>query len=834
MDNEILINEFEAAQSMPVAYVNLEESTDNLVIDWDSREIQFPDDMTNLGVQHDHLAKKLVFEMDRYVAGKDISQHAFAIHFINAKTWDKDKEPKECNSGLYPITGIDISRPDKVLCEWDITNNSTQIAGKLVFALHIYSIVDNAYTYHISTMPAVKDLNKTINATSHGSNIPPDEVEVYIQMMNELSAQMDSKVSAAEKEAKRAEEAAANFEVDDTLSASGKAADAAVVGQKISQLSGDINNIAPMKYLNIANKIVWSAYNGFPYTQDYFDEEKEVNSSVCPSDKTTYGFFWDIPVESEHKYLLFFDAKLKVAGDSTANVVFSKQSGVSIVKAVKDVLGLINGNYYNNGTKASEYTRIANIIDATENEIVRIRGYFYPSANFDSVYAYKNITLIDITDSYNVECLGEILESDYFIRGLRTFSNQKDICEVSKRVDALEVNKLLYTYDDVKEIASNSANATVTVDEITVKGIGLDKPCFILPMKAEYQGAVVFSMYAKTSTDEMTENNSKSNIIVRYYDKNGTRIYAGQLFPIFSTNYKMYEYHSCIPLGAYKAELIFVSESGSSFTFKTFSAKKVEMISPVNNQGVHFDCHLGVLTAPMNTMEAYIGARTVGFSSLIFNLRQTSDDVLVCMHDDDISKYSNGVGLCSEMTYEQLKTYNFAHTSNNKDSVGNITNPYYDCKIVKVEEVLKMCAINGIVPVFRLGDDLDSTYTQIKEMLNRYGLNGIARCKAFAFGILSKAWEIVGNAFASYSFEVNGAFTQANIDDFKAYPYCSENSFIECKAEVLTADMVTMARENGLAVGIASTGSFALINKCIDLGATYITSDFTDGCPMIC
>ncbi len=195
MGNEILINEFEAAQSMPVAYVNLEQSTGNLLIDWNSREIQFPDGMTNLGVKKDHLAKKLVLEMDRYVAGKDISEHAFAIHYFNAKTWDKDKEPKECNSGLHPITVIDISRPDKVLCEWDITNNSTQIPGKLVFALHIFSIVDGAYTYHISTVPAVKDLYDTVVATSHGGIVSPDEIEVYIQKMNQLSEDIDKSIA---------------------------------------------------------------------------------------------------------------------------------------------------------------------------------------------------------------------------------------------------------------------------------------------------------------------------------------------------------------------------------------------------------------------------------------------------------------------------------------------------------------------------------------------------------------------------------------------------------------------------------------------------------------
>lgn len=110
----------------------------------------------------------------------------------------------------------------------------------MVFALHVFTIVDSAFTYHLGTTPTLLDLLDTVNATEHGKNITPDEIEVYIQKMADLSAEIDAKVAAAEAAATRAEEAAANFEVDDTLSVAGKAADAAATGAKLSQLSSEI------------------------------------------------------------------------------------------------------------------------------------------------------------------------------------------------------------------------------------------------------------------------------------------------------------------------------------------------------------------------------------------------------------------------------------------------------------------------------------------------------------------------------------------------------------------------------------------------------------------
>lgn len=241
METQDLIASLALAQEAAVTYTDIDQAQDMLQIDWDTRAVTIPKSITNAGVKNDHLSKKLVLSMDRYVYGVDLANHTFAIHFINVANYDaKKKQYDECASGVYPVTSIDLSVDGKVTCEWEITNAATQIVGDVVFALHVFTIVDGAFTYHLGTTPTVLDLLNTINATEHGKNITPDEIEVYIQMMADYSTGIEEKIAAAVKDV--------SIETDKTLSVSGQAADAAIVGEELKKI---LDEIADLKYVAI-------------------------------------------------------------------------------------------------------------------------------------------------------------------------------------------------------------------------------------------------------------------------------------------------------------------------------------------------------------------------------------------------------------------------------------------------------------------------------------------------------------------------------------------------------------------------------------------------------
>ena len=60
-----------------------------------------------------------------------------------------------------------------------------------------------------------------------------------------------------------------------------------------------------------------------------------------------------------------------------------------------------------------------------------------------------------------------------------------------------------------------------------------------------------------------------------------------------------------------------------------------------------------------NTLEAFNNATKNGFGGIECDVRKTKDNKLVICHDAFISRVSNGLGLISSLTYDELLNYNF-------------------------------------------------------------------------------------------------------------------------------------------------------------------------------
>ena len=58
---------------------------------------------------------------------------------------------------------------------------------------------------------------------------------------------------------------------------------------------------------------------------------------------------------------------------------------------------------------------------------------------------------------------------------------------------------------------------------------------------------------------------------------------------------------------------------------------------------------------PENTIEAFEAAIDLGAEAIEFDVRMTADDHAVVMHDPDVSRTTDGSGLVSEMTLEEIR-----------------------------------------------------------------------------------------------------------------------------------------------------------------------------------
>lgn len=102
---------------------------------------------TYLGVEGDHMAEYIFYEMDRYLDNYDLAQCVGVVSFRNAKNEEY----------MYVIPAYDIqSVPGKIIFAWDIQSPITKYAGTVQFAFKFFKIdkLSGELLYELNTLVA--------------------------------------------------------------------------------------------------------------------------------------------------------------------------------------------------------------------------------------------------------------------------------------------------------------------------------------------------------------------------------------------------------------------------------------------------------------------------------------------------------------------------------------------------------------------------------------------------------------------------------------------------------------------------------------------------------
>lgn len=136
--------------------------------------------------------------------------------------------------------------------------------------------------------------------------------------------------------------------------------------------------------------------------------------------------------------------------------------------------------------------------------------------------------------------------------------------------------------------------------------------------------------------------------------------------------------------------------------------------------------------APENTMAALERAVRNGYKSVEADVQFTKDGVPVILHDNRIDNVSNGSGLISEMTYEEVLKYDFGSWKSSK---------YEGEKILSFQDFIVFCRKNAIHPYIELKSDSYITKDQAKKLYNMVCAAGIKnRTSWFSFGYEYMTW----------------------------------------------------------------------------------------------
>lgn len=124
------------------------------------------------------------------------------------------------------------------------------------------------------------------------------------------------------------------------------------------------------------------------------------------------------------------------------------------------------------------------------------------------------------------------------------------------------------------------------------------------------------------------------------------------------------------------------------------------------------------IEAPENTLPAYKLSKEKGFNYVETDVSFTSDGVAMLLHDATIDRTSNGSGTLANMTYAQVRQYDFGSWKNPK---------YAETKIPTLEEFLYLCKSIMLHPYIELKSNGNYTRAQIEsivDMVRDYGLKG--------------------------------------------------------------------------------------------------------------
>ncbi len=120
--------------------------------------------------------------------------------------------------------------------------------------------------------------------------------------------------------------------------------------------------------------------------------------------------------------------------------------------------------------------------------------------------------------------------------------------------------------------------------------------------------------------------------------------------------------------------------------------------------------------APESTMASFGAAIGLGADEIEFDLRPTADGEIVSIHDDFLERVSDGTGLVSEKTYDELLKYDFGIKFGEK---------FRGLRILKFEDILKKFSCHAVMNIHIKSanntDPIDEDFLKkIIQLINKY------------------------------------------------------------------------------------------------------------------
>ena len=247
-------------------------------------------------------------------------------------------------------------------------------------------------------------------------------------------------------------------------------------------------------------------------------------------------------------------------------------------------------------------------------------------------------------------------------------------------------------------------------------------------------------------------------------------------------------------LGKYKVDGRLYGEIGEEVF--VVQNRKDANIKAINHRGYNS-------LATENTLDAYRWSKKKGFSYVECDVRFTSDGVPVLLHDQTIDRTSNGSGNIAEMTFEEVRAYDFGNSQ----------------KIPTFEEFIILCKKLVLCPYIEIKDLKNGTVKQLTDIVKKIGMvkscTWITNCSA------------VKDEIPNARLSVLGGLSKDIVDNLVATLKTENNEVLinTQNTSTITKELVEYANMNGIGVDVWNVSSSSDVIKLAEYGVNGMTTD---------
>lgn len=673
-----------------------------------TRQIKADPKQKTVIMQNDHNSERFTFELPRYIEQHDMSIcNQVEVHYLNSDAKDKNSFRK----GLYTVDDLQISpdNPEKVICSWLISQNATQLVGKLSFRLRFKCVEDGVITYawHTAIFADVS-VSDGINADETFTLDYVDIIEQwkeavrieFAQWHEETVAEMSAEVTAwkeVESGKVRGEMTAFSAQWNDALNVERKRID-----QFVSLEEGSTTGDAELRDIRVGA-------DGKTYESAGAAVRKQIAS---------------LATHVKAKNLI--DYKKLTRGYFSENGTLNPTVSNTYHEATSDFIAVEHAKSY---YFAHRFAPISEVIKT---------GQWQENWFACNLYDANKIFIERVP--YNAPgCVipGEVFEGASYVRlSYRTYMFNRPIFTMSSVPcdavnDQCETDNLLDTYPMIFNgyIASNNG---------MIIGGTIDGDKFVPTVENELTSDFIPCV----SGDEMFifATASHDNFIrIAFYDANGVFVSSFAYSPTSTDNKGAMDYNNILDTftipdnavalriscrGAYIKECVIAhndqkrkqlyAECERKHYTKDVTAK-IECLTTASSF-INSVAHRGYSTdAPENTLSAYRLAKKKGFTFVECDVSFTLDGYAVLLHDASVDRTSNGTGNIANMTLADARALDFGSW---KSTV------YAGEQIPTFEEFIVLCKHLSIHPYIELKVGTKEQIQSLVNVVNRYGMKG--------------------------------------------------------------------------------------------------------------